>query len=355
MLKRLFVVIISLLFASASFAEGVNAKFGIELRGGYSMINPSVLNTNLENVFLLGFPAELASSSADVTGSKLDAMSLGSGSLQFFINPNFALSLKTDFLYTENSDIIAVNDVEIIDSHVALNVGYIGIGGRYYIGIEGAKGFTPYIGADAGMFLHYGSFWETWVEPNAPDGVNNYFNVTDYNQYSLIDFTETFFGANIELGMQYMFNDTVGISAGAGYRIASFPVKVSGTADPGIFQNAGFDITEVNLSGLYLSAGMNFNFGGDASKASGGTAAKGTGAGAKYEAYGDYYFKAKNYKGALKYYGGAVKLDKGNSGLYKKIGLCYYYMKDMAKAKQYLGYYLKMNPNDTQIKKWLGM
>ena len=355
MLKKLLAVIILLLFASSMFAVGVNEKIGIELRGGYSMINPSVLNTNLQNAFLLGFPDVFGSNpNLDVTGSKLDSLAMGNGSIQFFVTPNFALSLRTDFLYAENDDIIQINGTDIIDSHIAFNLGYIGLGGRYYIGIDGAKGFFPYIGADLGMFLHYDSFWEIWTEPNPPAGTNTYFPVTASNQYSLIDFKDSFFGGNIEAGAMYMFTDNVGVSVGLGYRIASFPVKITGTST-GVFSNQLFSsLTTVDLSGLYFSGGMNFGFGGSAS-GGGAAASKGTGAGAKYEAAGDQFFKTKDYTKALAYYGGAVKLDKMNSVLYKKIGLCYYYMKDMAKAKMYLGYYLKMNPDDAQIKKWLGM
>ena len=345
MRKKIFAVIILLLFASTMFATGMNAKFGIELRGGYSMINPAVLNTNLENVFLLGFGIPALVGSTDVTGSKLDAMALGSGSLQYFVTPNVALSLRSDFLYTESHDVIQLSGVDLIDSHVAFNVGYIGVGGRYYIGIDGVKGFFPYIGADLGLLFHYGSFWEIWVNPAYPAT----------NQYSLIDFKDSSFGGNIEVGAQYMFTDNIGVNVGAGYRLASFPVKVSGTS-VGAFANPGFSVTEVNLSGLYLSAGLDFCFGGSATAATGRAAvSKGTGAGAKYEQYGDYYYKAKNYAYALKYYGGAVKLERGNAGLYKKIGMCYYYTKDMAKAKLYFNYYLKLNPNDAAMKKWLGM
>lgn len=345
MYKKLLAVFILFLFASTSFAAGMNAKLGIELRGGYSMINPAVLNSNLQNVFDLGFGVPNPTiTGVDTSGSKLDAMSLGSGSIQYFVSPNFALSLRSDFIYTESHDVLQLNGVDLINSHVALNVGYLGLGGRYYIGIDGAKGFFPYLGADVGMFFHYGSFWEVWAGPSIPP---------PDNQYSLIDFKDSFFGANIEGGAQYMFTDNIGINVGIGYRLASFPVTVSGTV-AGVMTNTGFNLTEVNLSGLYLSAGLDFCFGG--SEAGSKAAANvGTGAGAKYEQYGDYYVKAKNYQKALQYYGGAVKLDKSNPGIYKKIGMCYYYMKDMAKAKQYFAYYLKLNPNDAQMKKWLGM
>jgi len=360
MRKKLFAAIVLFLFAPVMFAVGMDGKFGIELRGGYAMINPAVLNTNLLGVFYLGYPNvyDVSSySSVDVSGSKLGAMALGDGSLQFFVTPNVALSLKSDFLSMESTDTVQSGGVDQVFSHIALNVLYIGVGGRYYIGIDGAKGFFPYIGADAGMFLHMDSFWETGVAPTST--VPPYTNANDPNMYSLIDFKDSFFGANIEVGAQYMFTKTVGVSLGLGYRIASSPVAVSGTTS-GVFNKAGFNLTAIDLSGIYVSAGLNFCFGGSGLGAStGGAATEGaaasTGMAAKYEQAGDSFFTTNDYAKAIQYYGGALRLDKGNNGLYKKIGKCYYYMKDMVKAKQYLGYYLKLNPGDEETKKWMGM
>ena len=132
-------------------------------------------------------------------------------------------------------------------------------------------------------------------------------------------------------------------------------MTVSGTA-AGVFTKPGFNLTAVDLSGIYVSAGLNFCFGGSGSGAAAGdVAAASTGMAAKYEQAGDTFFTANNYAKAIQYYGGALRLDKTNMGLYKKIGKCYYYMKDMVKAKQYLGYYLKTNPNDAEVKSWMGM
>jgi|GEM_PF-1318567 len=356
--KKLSVVVAFLLLISLSFAAGLNAEIMIELRGGMAMISPTNLNDTLTNAFSFGFGQNAQyggfatmDNSSLVSGSTLSQMSLMSGNIQFFMNPTAALYLRTDFLYTESTDTVQIDGVDSVTSHIGLNVGYLGVGGRYYIGRKSGQGFFPYIGADIGMFFQYDSFWEMY--PNADNVVTgSMVNVNNY--YSDIDFKDSFFGGNIEAGALYMFNDSVGIGAGIGYRIAG-PVYVSPGAgtQAGVFGTPQFsNFTELNLSGLYLSAGLNFAFGGKATAA---VASAGTGAGAKYEQYGDYYMKQKNFAYALKYYAGAVKLDPKNAGLYKKIGLTYYYMKDMAHAKQYLGYYLKLNPNDAQIKKWLGM
>lgn len=344
MRKKSYLIILFtaiLTFVMTSFST---AKIGLELRGSYALINPTVLNSVYQNALLLAYGTGTIynkSSFDEYQGSALTDMGGGGGSFQYFATDNFALFLKVDYAFLENDDIYGTATVDVIDSHIAFNLLYMGVGGRYYFN---STGFMPYASFDLGYFMFMNGFWELFTEEDQV-----LFNAQPGN----IDYKDGFLGANIELGFQYMFTDTVGLGLGLGYRLAS--ASTAAVVGTGSLENVSPLVTELNFSGVYFTGGLNFVFGGGSSGAAGGTAAKGTGAGAKYEAYGDYYFKAKNYKGALKYYGGAVKLDKGNSVLYKKIGLCYYYMKDMAKAKQYLGYYLKMNPNDTQIKKWLGM
>ena len=352
--KKLSVIFVSMLLLSLSFTAVVNAEIMIELRGGTAMISPTVLNNNLTNAFALAFGqgatygGYAVMDSSQVSGSTLSQMSLMSGNIEYFLNPAAALYLRTDFLYTESTDTVTIDGVDAYTSHVALNVGYFGVGGRYYIGRTGGKGFFPYVGADLGMYFHYDSFWEMYANP---DNTVIGSSVNANNYYSDIDFKDSFFGGNLEVGAVYMFNDSVGVGAGLGYRIAG-PVSVSPGAgsQAGVFATAPFStMTELNISGLYLSAGLNFAFGGKAS-----AAASASAGGSKYEQYGDYYQKKGNYAYALKYYAGALKADPKNAGLYKKVGFCYYYMKDMAHAKQYLMYYIKLNPDNAQIKKWLG-
>jgi tetratricopeptide (TPR) repeat protein len=354
MSKKFFIVIAFIVLATSIFAApGINGKFGIELRGGYAMINPSDLNALYTASYSNGFfnGVSVLPGGTDVTGTKLSSMAMGSGNFQYFLNPNFALYFRTDFLYCENSDqlLFPTETDPRDDSHIAFNVGYYGVGGRYYIGMDGVKGFFPYVSADVGMFMEYDSFWEIWINPDQITMPNT------ADQYQAIDFKDSFFGANIEVGAVYLFSDTVGISVGAGYRVATASLKVSPTSEA--FTNILGSTTSVaaNLGGIYLSGGINMYFGGSPAKAGAAAATGGTGAGAKYEQYGDYYMKQKNYAGALKYYGGAMKLDPKNAGIYKKIGMCYYYMKNMAAAKQYFTYYLRLNPDDAQMKQWLGV
>jgi hypothetical protein len=355
MRKKLLIVPAFIMLAASIFAApGINGKFGIELRGGYSLINPSAFNDLYSTAFQYGFfSGNQTLNGIDITGTKLTNMAMESGNIQYMVNPNFALYFRNDFLYCENSDQIVETDVSsdpLIDSHAAFNVGYYGIGGRYYFGIDGVKGFYPYVSLDLGMFIQYDSFWEIWVNPDM------YTMPNSADQYQCIDFKDSFFGANVEAGAVYMFTDTIGISGGMGYRLASAAVKAEATSQA--FKNilATGDLATVNLSGLYFSGGLNMFFGG--SQAAAGSTAKaatgGTGAGDKYEQYGDKFYTAKQYQNALKYYGAAMKLDPKKAAIYKKIGMCYYYMKDMAKAKLYFNYYLRLNPNDAAMKKWLG-
>ncbi len=369
MYKKLFVVMACLLLATVSFAAGMNAKFGLELRGNALNVNATELTTAYQQSFYMGYPSLLGGVTAqDLTCDSIAGFFAGAdASFQYFATPNFAIALRGAFTNVDVTTNITMEGLadDAFESHVGVDMAYIGVGGRYYIDIAGVKGFYPYIGADVGMFMLMNGFWEIYANPDvntkvAGTPINNIAGSPDRNDYAVVDFGKSFFGADIEAGAQYMFTDTVGMSLGVGYRLASapFPTTTTGKVFANIFdETTGVAMPkEVNLGGIYVSGGLNFNFGGTAGgAATGGAAAKGTGAGAKYEAYGDYYMKAKNYAGALKYYGGAMKLDPKNAGIYKKIGMCYYYMKDMNNAKKYFAYYLRLNPNDAAMKKWLGI
>jgi outer membrane protein W len=354
-------LLISLIFVmiSSSYAAAPSG-FGVEIKGGSVMLSPATLNTNLKNslndVFLFPDPIKttISDEAATVDGMYAD-FELG---IKYFVSPNFALLLRSDYTQAEATTTLQIDGADSFESHFNMETMYLGVGGRYYFTTN--SGFAPYVGADIGMFLNINSFYQIWSDRTQPL-VNSYLNaatggnsdVMTLLESQVIDLKDGIFGAHIEAGTEYMFNNNVGLGVGIGYRIAGAK-PVGDFID--VKGNSGVAaLSDINYGGLYLNAGLTFYFGGKPAPAGHAAAAKGTGAGAKYEAAGDTYFKAKNFAMALKYYGGAVKLDKGNAGLYKKIGLCYYYMKDMVKAKQYLGYYLKLNPNDIQIKKWLGM
>jgi tetratricopeptide (TPR) repeat protein len=146
--------------------------------------------------------------------------------------------------------------------------------------------------------------------------------------------------------------DFLGVSAMAGYRLASCPLVYP---DSGIFAYKDpsgallFKATEINLSGLYLGAGVTYYL--DLLGAP--QAAKSTqGSASKYEKTGDYYFAKKNYKYAASYYFYAAKTEH-TVYLYKKIALCYFYAGSKDKAAAYMEKYLLENPSDMAAKKWL--
>ncbi|MCE5299949.1 MAG: tetratricopeptide repeat protein [Spirochaetia bacterium] len=360
MRKGLIVLTLVLAFAASAFSA-VPSGFGIEIRVGSIMLNPSAFNTafqtSLSDVF--DFPADVATevnAGTPIVDGFWGTYELG---LKYFVTPNISLHARLEFTPVEVVSTVRIDGVDSFEARAAFETMFIGVGGRYYITND--SGFCPYFGADAGMFMNVNSYYQIWA--NAADPVTLAYLYSQTNDVNLLstlssqvaDYKDGFFGANLEAGFEYMFSDSVGLGVGIGYRLAT--MKLAGDF---VDVNGATVVsaTEANLGGVYGMAGLNFYFGGKGAEKrpkAGAAASTGTGAGAKYEKYGDYYFKQKNYKAALKYYGGAMKLDKTNAVLYKKVGLCYYYMKDMTKAKQYMGYYLKLNPNDTQMKKWLGM
>lgn len=344
MFKRIFAVLVFALLSSALLAEGgMNGKFGIELRGGATLLNPSAFDEDYKYIATTMYPNTDPGASTFIglapTGSLL---------LEYLATPNVGIFFKTDFMFTQDEvSYTDLNDEEVFYNHAAFSIGYFGLGGKYYI--PASEKFFISLGADAGMFMNYQSFWEI-----------NFYHDTPLEQYYSVDFNNMFFGANIEAGAKFMVSDMVGLGANVGYRIASMPITYPDEPPFNATDADGekiFKATAIDLSGVYFGAGLSFYFGGTEGAAST-TAATGTkstavtGASSKYEKWGDYYYKRKNYKGALKYYGGAVK-QAPNAGLYKKIGMCYYYMGDKARAAQYLKYYIRQNPSDTQIQNWL--
>jgi len=334
----LFVLLASSLFA----ASGIPAKMGIELTGGAIMLNPADFDKDYKKLVDLSFP---------VTGSG-DSLFVGmapsgSGSFEYLINPNFALLAKGGFMFTEDDASYQNEDgEELWFNHAAFSIGYFGVGGKYYIGMDEASKFFLSVGADVGMFLPVQAFWEFGTDADkAPVGATAY--------YESLDFKDSFFGANIELGAKYFMSESVALGLNVGYRLASMAITYPDEL-PWNIELSGekvFSASKVDLSGVTFGAGLSFYFGD-----SGVSAAKGkksAGGVSQYEKYGDYYYKAKKYNYAVKYFNAALKKDPKNAGLYKKIGFCYYYMKQPAYAKRYLQYYLRLNPDDAHIKAWV--
>ena len=67
---------------------------------------------------------------------------------------------------------------------------------------------------------------------------------------------------------------------------------------------------------------------------------------------GDFEYDNANYKQALKHYELATSFGR-TAALYKKIGMCYYYLDMKEKAIKNLEISLKMNPTDADLEKWL--
>jgi len=374
MKKRLAIIALCLLFAVSAFA-----KAGIEIRGGAALLSPETFNTAFHSSMQSVFPrvALVAASYPDqfdtATMAKIEAGLNIDASLKFFASDAFAIVLRSQFTTSEAENLFQINDVDAFKAHAAFETVYAGAGFRFYVPDTGA--FKFYLGADGGAFFNINSFWEIWANRDNeyvidldPVGGSNpgtdlayglvssgtYFNQVELQQ---LNFTDMFFGGNIEAGIDLALADSFSIVLAGGYRIGNLAISTDTT---GSFVDAdgntvtSLDVTEANLSGPYFLGGISINFGDEAKakQAGGGGGAAASGTISKYEKYGNYYYKKRNYSYALRYFLGALKLAP-NAQLYKKIGFCYYYLKQKQKAMYYLDKYLEMNPNDMKIKKWL--
>ena len=181
----------------------------------------------------------------------------GSLLLEYLATPNVGIFFRTDFLTTEDDVTFTdLNDEELFYNHAAFNIGYFGLGGRYYI--PASEKFFISIGADAGMFMNYQSFWEV-------NYLHNEETPSAEERYAVVDFTNMFFGANIEAGAKFMVSDIVGLGANVGYRIASMPIAYpEGDTLDYPFDNVDgsgekiFKATAIDLSGVYFGAGLSF-------------------------------------------------------------------------------------------------
>jgi len=351
MIKKL--LIFTLLFLSLfSFlnSASLNAKFGIGLKGAYSIVNPADFNDDFSNVIYYGFKNTASDPSKLKTaiGSKIEAMGQGSLDIKYFIIDNLAILLRSDYLITEYDDVLTVDNKNVLESYIKLNILYLGLGARYYLGFEGIK-LYPYLSLDGGVLMNLNSYWEVTAK------TNSLFTVTDATKYQAVDFTEMGFGGNAELGLEFLFTDTIGVGAGAGYRYANIPFTYPAT---GIFKNKDskgnpiFNATSLDLSGIYFGGGIALYFGGKEPEKAKPAQQIQTGTPQQYEKYGDYYFAKKNYTYALRYYVAAEK-QSPSANLYKKIGFTYYYLNNKPKAIEYIDKYLQQNPGDTQTKNWV--
>ncbi len=331
------------------FSFSAIAKIGIELRGGAGIFSPSEFNEDFVNVFVnspsYSVLPDDKSKLSDINSMLLDVDAL----VKIFISDNISINLKTALLANDTDNIVAIDDIDCLYSHAVFTVGYFGLGASY--NYEVSKNFIIGLNASGGLFLNLSSFWEVGAFDD-PGAITKLTGLGIPITQHLLDITDMFFGGDIEIGLQYLFVENAGISLFGGYRIANYTLTYPET---GVFAEevAGEKIMKaqsIDFSGPYFGAGFVFYIGAEPSKPAA-VETKVTEI-SKYEKYGDYYFKQKNYEYAAKYYSAALKTSP-NPGLYKKLGLCSYYLKDKAKTIEYMKKYIELNPNDSQIKAWM--
>ena len=375
--KKLSVFLYSILLLSV-FSLSASAKIGLELRGGMELINPADYNNGLlySNTAFNGFGFTNAFKNiytgngplfndlpSDVAGSSLSQMFDGGVNISIFLGDSLAIKLRGDGLYSEYDDIVTIDKVDCLYSHTILMTAFAGAGLAYYFNLSPNLAF--YLSADGGMFINLNSYYETGSFQDASSVLNTY--KLPQGAYS-VDFKDSFFGGHGEGGVQLLLSEGFGISLFGGYRYGVMPVLFPNGGAVTLVDSSGntqfttstrsagasvFNAKTIDISGVYFGAGIVLYMGAEKSASTGAKTAVATaGATSKYEQYGNYYFKQKNYKYALSYYNGAYKLSPSPK-LLKQIGYCYYYMKDMNKALEYLQKYLATNPNDPAIINWV--
>lgn len=329
------------------FSFSLNAKIGIELRAGAGIFSPAEFNTDFSNVFV-NSPSYIAMPDDKSKLAEVNSMLLDAGALiKVFLTDNISINLKTSLLANDTDNIVTIDDIDCLYSHVVFTIGYFGLGASY--NYEVTKNFIVGLNASGGLFVNFSSFWEVGAFDD-PGAITKLTSLGIPLSQSILDITDMFFGGDIEVGLQYLFVENAGISLFGGYRIANYALTYP---DAGIFAEeiAGEKIMKaqsIDFSGPYFGGGLVFYIG---EKAKPAAEAK-PGEISKYEKYGDAYFKQKNYENAAKYYSAALKTSP-NPGLYKKLGLCSYYLKNKAKTIEYMQKYIELNPDDAQIKAWI--
>lgn len=331
------------------FSFSLNAKIAIELRAGAGIFSPTEFNTDFSNVFV-NSPSYIALPDDKSKLSEINSMLLDAGALiKVFLTDNISINLKTSLLANNTDNIVTIDDIDCLYSHVVFTIGYFGLGASY--NYEVTRNFIVGLNASGGLFINFSSFWEVGAfdDPGAITKLTSMNIPLSQNNFEI---TDMFFGGDIEVGLQYLFVKNAGISLFGGYRIANYALSYP---IAGIFaeENAGEKIMKANsidFSGPYFGGGFIFYVGGREAKPT--SAETNPVKISKYEKYGDAYFKQKNYKNAAKYYSAALKTSP-NPGLYKKLGLCSYYLKDKAKTIEYMQKYIELKPDDVQIKGWM--
>lgn len=76
--------------------------------------------------------------------------------------------------------------------------------------------------------------------------------------------------------------------------------------------------------------------------------------GEQYVQYGNQMLQQRQYDKALQYYGAAAKADPQSAQAYKGMGYASMGKKDLSNGIKYMEYALRLNPNDTGLRQYLG-
>lgn len=272
--------------------------------------------------------------------------------------------LKAEFILAGDADsaVYYPGGKTYAQYEIDLSTAYVGLGARKYFADSWKAGeVLPFAGLDLGLGFSY----------SAKYSVTYYDTAGAETGYSNIPLGGIYFGACLEGGANYWFNEGIGITGLVGFRYMN--ARLSGTAT-GTGDGAaidGEDVTkDVDYTGPYAALGVAFSFmpyvksPGSAATAGAsddplagmdmnlpGEAATG-GSFEELYAEGSEAYSAKDYPAAAGYLEKAVAL-KEDAEAYKKLGYSNYYLKNKAKAKEAFARYLELKPSDTKMKAWL--
>ncbi len=159
--------------------------------------------------------------------------------------------LKNQFIFVLNGNSVATwgsgKPAQIVDAD--LNVLYSGIGGRISISNNEFPYLTGFTGIDAGLCYY---FWnKMYEETNREDGTNIY--KINKQWITIIP------GVNIDAGIQWMLNETVGLNLKGGYRLATGNVTIKINNINGWTGQAESE-DSVDYSGFYGGGSIFFKF-----------------------------------------------------------------------------------------------
>jgi tetratricopeptide (TPR) repeat protein len=78
------------------------------------------------------------------------------------------------------------------------------------------------------------------------------------------------------------------------------------------------------------------------------------GAGDQYVQYGNQMLQQRQYDKAMQYYGAAAKAEPQSAQAYKGMGYAAMGKRDVSNGIKYMEYALRLNPNDTGLRQYLG-